>query len=102
MIEIGLCNTNVEVIHKVADGSAWSGRMRQPMEEVYGDKFPQLWAAWVGAYTDIYTRGGDICCECLRDIIAPSLIIHGMKDVMVAEEHVHHMAEKIAHSTKHI
>ena len=94
--------SDIEMIHKVADVSAWSARMRQPMEEVYGDKFPALWSAWVGAYSDIYTRGGDICCDCLRDITAPSLIIHGMKDVMVAEEHVHHMAENIKHSTKHI
>lgn len=97
-----VCKSDIDMIHKVADVSAWSARMRQPMEEVYGDKFPQLWAAWVGAYTDIYTRGGDICVQCLQNIMAPSLIIHGMKDVMVAEEHVHHMAENIKNSTKHI
>ena len=36
----------------------------------------------------------------LADITAETLVIHGMKDVMVAEEHVHHLAENIKNSQK--
>ena len=45
-------------------------------------------------------QGGDICCKDLASITAPTLIIHGMKDVMVAEEHVHHLADNNKHSEK--
>ena len=45
-------------------------------------------------------RAGDICVGDLADISAETLVIHGMKDVMVAEEHVHHLAENIKNSEK--
>lgn len=33
---------------EVRDVSKWSARMRQPMEEVYGEQvFAKLWEAWV-------------------------------------------------------
>ena len=38
--------------------------------------------------------------EDLADITAPTLVVHGMKDVMVAEEHVHHLSENIRNSEK--
>ena len=50
---------------------------------------------------DYFTsRGGNICVEDLADITAPTLVVHGMKDVMVAEEHVHHLSENIRNSEK--
>ena len=45
-------------------------------------------------------RAGDICVGDLANISAETLVIHGMKDVMVAEEHVHHLAENIKNSEK--
>ena len=38
--------------------------------------------------------------EDLVKITAPTMVIHGMKDVMVAEEHVHHLTENISDSEK--
>ena len=31
-------------------------RMRAPMEAIYGEDFPVLWAAWCQAYRDYYSR----------------------------------------------
>ena len=52
-------------------------------------------------FQDYFTKqGGDICVQDLSSITAPTLVIHGMKDVMVAEEHVHHLAQNIPNSEK--
>ena len=97
-----VCQSDIDMITRVADVSQWSPRMRQPMEAIYGAKFPALWAAWVQAYRHIYASGGDICSGCLGDIAAPTLVIHGSQDVMVAEEHVHYMADTIKRATKYV
>ena len=98
-----ICKSDIDMINQVADVTQWSPRMRKPMEDMYGDKFPSLWTQWVEAYRDIYSNNqGDICCQNLKDILAPTLVIHGMKDVMVAEEHVHHLAENIKNARKYI
>ena len=75
-------------------------RMRKPMEDIYGASFPSLWTAWCNAYRDYYEKGGNICKEDLPNITAPSLVIHGMKDAMVAEEHIHHLHKNIKSSRK--
>jgi len=92
---------DIDNIDQVSDVSKWSERMRKPMEEMYGDSFPSLWSGWCQAYKDYFTKqGGDICVQDLANITAPTLVIHGMKDVMVAEEHVHHLAQNIPNSEK--
>merc|ERR1719508_694595 len=70
-----------------------AARMRKPMEDIYGSNFPSLWTAWCGAYKDYYDNGGDICRDDLSNITAPALVIHGMKDAMVAKEHIHFLHE---------
>ena len=70
------------------------------MEDIYGDKFASLWTAWVQSYRDIYSHGGDICSDLLSKISAPTLVIHGEKDVMVAEEHVHFLENNIPNARK--
>ena len=94
--------SDIDMIEKVEDVSQWSPRMREPMENIYGDMFPSLWSQWVQSYRDIFKNGGDICSDILQNISAPTLIIHGEKDVMVAEEHVHYLADKIPNSRKMI
>ena len=68
------------------------------MEDIYGSSFPTLWTAWCGAYKEYYANGGDICKDDLAKITAPALVIHGMKDAMVAEEHIHFLHENIPSS----
>ena len=62
---------------------------------MYGSRFPDLWKEWCDAYRDIYNKGGDICCAELKTISAPTLIVHGAKDAMVAGEHLHHLSTNI-------
>jgi len=93
-----IAKSDIEMIEQVADVSKWSDRMRKPMEDIYGSSFPSLWSAWCGAYKDYYAAGGDICKDDLASIIAPAMVIHGMKDAMVAEEHITFLHENIARS----
>lgn len=78
--------------------SAWSQRMRLPMEEVYGKEyFSKLLSAWVDAMLDIGQRnGGDICKSCVSKITAPTLVIQGDKDPMVPFEHAKYLSENIS------
>lgn len=98
-----ISQADIDMIDKVADVSAWSDRMKKPMFEMYGDGFPALWTDWCNAYREIYRRdGGDICCGDLKAIQAPTLVIHGAKDVMVAEEHVEHLTSNIKNAKSYI
>jgi len=82
------------------DVSKWSERMRKPMEEIYGqDTFPGLWGDFVDACQAIMVdRSGDICKDLLNKITCPTLIIHGQKDALVAEEHPKFLKDNIPHS----
>jgi len=93
-----IAKSDIDMIDAVSDVSRWSDRMRKPMEDIYGSNFPSLWTAWCGAYKDYYDNGGDICRDDLANITAPALVIHGMKDAMVAEEHIHFLHENISSS----
>jgi len=94
---------DIDMIDKVSDVSQWSERMKKPMYEMYGDRFPTLWTAWCTAYRDIYNNNnGDICCGDLPRITAPTLVIHGNKDVMVAGEHLTHLTSNIPGAVQHV
>jgi len=98
-----ITKADIAMVEAVADVSQWSPRMRQPMEEVYGvEGFPRLWSEWVAAYLDFWARGGDICSEEVHKVSCPTLVIHGAKDAMVAEEHVHFLHETIPFAQKFI
>lgn len=97
-----IVKSDMEMIEAVQDVSKWSDRMRAPMEAIYGDSFPNLWSSWCEAYRKYYDAGGDICKEDLNHIRAPTLIIHGAKDAMVAGEHVHFLHNNIKDSEKFI
>lgn len=93
---------DMEMIHQVKDVKKWSSRMREPMENIYGeDYFPILWEEWVDAITKIANSTPDknICRELLPQIRCPTLIIHGSKDAMVAYEHPEYLQKRIPGSS---
>lgn len=98
-----IAKDDIEMVENVRDVSAWSARMREPMELIYGkDYFPILWNQWVDAYKRIYQeKKGNVCNDLLPEIICPTLIIHGDKDVMVAPEHPDFMHKHIKGSILH-
>lgn len=87
----------VKAFHNIRDVSKWSARMREPMEKVYGvERFAELWAEWVDAASAFYTdRNGDFCKKEVELIKAPTFILHGKKDPMVAGEHIPYLRERI-------
>lgn len=97
-----IADEDIGMIENVADVSKWSDRMRAPMEAIYGDEFPSLWKAWCDAYIKIHRDGGDVCTKELKNIVAPTLAIHGAKDAMVLGEHIHHLNENIKGSKIYI
>jgi len=98
-----LVQADIDMIKQVEDVSNWSARMREPMEAVYGvEGFPKLWSAWCQAYIKIWEEGGNICSHEVHKIGCPTLVIHGQKDAMVAEEHVHFLHEAIPFADKFI
>ena len=92
---------DMEMIHQVKDVKKWSSRMREPMENIYGeDYFPILWEEWVDAITKIANSTPDknICRELLPQIRCPTLIIHGSKDAMVCVHFCNENYKKIPKS----
>ncbi|SPP88127.1 valacyclovir hydrolase [Drosophila guanche] len=80
----------VKSLRNIRDVAKWSPRMREPMEKVYGvERFAQLWAEWVDAACSFYDqRDGDFCRSEVEQVKAPTFILHGKKDPMIAVEHV--------------
>lgn len=63
---------------------------------MYGyEGFQKLWNDWCDAMSDIYKSGGNICKDLLSEIKSPTLILHGDKDPMVANEHPEFLAKHI-------
>lgn len=60
------------------------------MEKLYGaEDFAKMWSDWVDVYVRILKeKNGDICSGALSKIVAPTLIVHGVKDPMIAAEHI--------------
>ncbi|XP_011192813.2 valacyclovir hydrolase-like [Zeugodacus cucurbitae] len=86
-----------KALNALRDVQKWSPRMREQIEKVYGVReFPKLWSAWVDAVVAIYKeRKGDFCCTEVTQIKAPTFILHGKKDLMIAAEHIPYLRERI-------
>jgi len=94
---------DLELLKPILNLDNWSDRMKQPMIDMYGSKFAQMWREWGEEYIRIgRTNHGDICRDELGNIIAPTLVIHGAKDSVVAGEHVHYLASNITGAQAHI
>lgn len=78
----------------------WSAGMKAPMIKMYGEEyFRQSWSAWTKLFVDIFeTERGDLCKEGIKQILKPTLILHGMKDAMVPFEHAKYIHNNIKDS----
>lgn len=85
----------------IRDVRKWSAKMRQPLEEIYGiEGFARLWSDWIDGLNAIArcSEDGDICRKALPLIRCPTLIVHGVKDPMIAAEHVPYLRKHIEHT----
>lgn len=89
---------DIERIERVRHLSAWSRRMRESLEAVYGDALQDLWSHYCDAVGDLYRAGGEICRERLGQIRCPTLILHGDQDPLVPAFHPQVFREGIAGS----
>jgi valacyclovir hydrolase len=74
--------------------------MRTPYVSLYGDKyFRKMMNDWIDGMKRIYEHtGGDICKNYLPKIKCPTLIVHGLKDIMVFGEHPSYLKANISNS----
>lgn len=71
--------------------------MKTPLIELYTEAgLQKMWNDWCDTLNMIYkNNNGDICKEALTRIVCPTLILHGDKDPMVANEHPFYLASNI-------
>ncbi|XP_053605739.1 valacyclovir hydrolase-like isoform X2 [Plodia interpunctella] len=94
---------DLDLCKSVKDVSKWSKKMREPMEQIYGDHFPQYWADWTDGLIILYeAKDGNICSDILKDIKCPTLILYGEKDPMVDPVHASHLHTHIQGSRLHL
>lgn len=74
--------------------------MREPMQDMYGvDGFQRLWSNWIDGFVALSAaNNGNICRDEVSQIQARSLIVHGLKDPMIAAEHVPYLRKHIKHN----
>ncbi|XP_060073812.1 valacyclovir hydrolase-like [Ylistrum balloti] len=95
---------DIDAFEKIRDISSWSDRMREPFVKLYGlEYFQKHWSLWVDGYKAYYTdRKADICMGDLKNITAETLIIHGVKDALVEQEHPDYLHANIKGSKLHL
>ncbi|BFZ19701.1 hypothetical protein BsWGS_22740 [Bradybaena similaris] len=84
-----ISNVDLELYKMVQNIDDWSTRMKQPFIDLYGeDYFRKQWDSWCNAIQYYVTqRNGDLCIGSLHNIKCPTLIVNGVKDPMVSQEH---------------
>lgn len=80
---------------------SWPDQWRLPQFKMYGEKYvSDKWSEWIDASRTILDNGGgDVCIDALAQIDAPTLILHGAQDVLVAVEHAVYLHKNIKKST---
>ncbi|XP_030748896.1 valacyclovir hydrolase [Sitophilus oryzae] len=93
---------DIEAFEKIRDIKKWSEKMKNPLIKLYTeDGLQKLWNDWCDAMQDIYKNGGDICKSRLKDVKAPTLILHGNKDPVVLTEHPQFLLNHIKDAKLH-
>ncbi|NP_001233098.1 uncharacterized protein LOC100162536 isoform X2 [Acyrthosiphon pisum] len=95
---------DLEQYETIRDIHRCSEAFRLPRFVMYGEKYvSDTWSRLVDAYRKILDDDdGDVCRGELAKINAPTLILHGAKDVLVPVEHGVYLHENIKHSTLEI
>lgn len=81
-------------IRKVDD---WSAGMRNTFTSIYGyEGLQSLVDGFFNGMAEIKDkRNGDICKEMVKNIVAPTLILHGEKDPLVPSKHYKYLHTNI-------
>ncbi|XP_059058680.1 valacyclovir hydrolase-like [Achroia grisella] len=90
----------IAVYDKFRDLDVWSDNLKNPMLELYGEKFGSYWAKWTdnAIYSVLKTREGNICSDRLKEIKCPTLILYGEKDPIVETMHASYLQTHIENS----
>ncbi|CAG9857986.1 unnamed protein product [Phyllotreta striolata] len=92
----------LEAYEKLRDTAKWSEKMKGPLVAMYTEEgLHNMWNDWCDTLVKIYSKGGDICKGVLKDIKCPTMILHGDKDPLVADEHPDYLLKNIKRSKLH-
>lgn len=75
----------------------WSSGMRDPLIKAYEeDYFRKCWLDWIAMNFEMFHKnGGDVCRQAVKKVTSPTLIIHGMKDIMARLEQAEFLKDNI-------
>ncbi|XP_074493110.1 valacyclovir hydrolase-like [Sebastes fasciatus] len=95
---------DLKVQQALCDVSAWSPKLRDPLEEAYGaEGLVKNFALWMDSAKEIAKRpGGNICRELLPLISCPTFIFHGEKDMFCPITHSQFLLKHIKGSRLHL
>ncbi len=82
--------------------SSWSTRMRQTLEDVYGDSLQAIWNAYCDSIRNRFESCPEICRRQLRAIRCPTLILHGALDPIVPGFHPQIFCDEIPSAQLHV
>lgn len=99
-----ITDDNLKMWKDLRNVNKWSERMKLAMFEIYGREYSaRCWSKNVDFCIEIVEKfGGNICMNELEHIIAPTLIIHGRKDVIASLYHGKYLKENIRNSVLEI
>jgi valacyclovir hydrolase len=93
---------DIERLERTRSLSSWPTGRLQELEAVYGESLGELWNAYCDSMRDLYSAGGDICRERLREIRSPTLILHGEFDPLISKQHPLVFQEGISGAELHL
>ncbi|XP_061395653.1 valacyclovir hydrolase-like, partial [Musca vetustissima] len=92
--------SEISAFHNLRDVNQWSPSMRKILEDLYGaDGLTELWNGWVDLLNKFHEeKGGDFCQREIHMIEAPTLILRGNQDSMVATEPMAYLRDHMKNS----
>ena len=90
---------DAKLFKQIEDVRQWNPKMREPLEEIYGDSLQELWSQWLDTVVGFYREtGGNICIDGLSKISCPTLVVHGAKDPMCPSFHADFLRDHVTGS----
>ena len=90
---------DVEAWESLRDISKWSSHARTQKEALFGNQLQKLNHAATDGWINVYEKAnGDACLSVLHKVTCPTLVVHGLQDVICETKHAKYIAKQISDS----